>query len=146
MDWEPLSNRFTKMSRTDTMICAWGAAVTDHTHHGTVYPYPYPQCNAFPVSSLYHNAMLFRPPPMCTVFLGRTKCVLQCVLIFCCYGGWIAKDRGTIRSWCAGNFIRARFFVRTWIVSWWRWVEQIIFHPPFLWQSIIDHFHITDFG
>ena len=68
-------------------------------------PIPTVQCCSCFLST--HNAALFRPPVMCIVFLGRTKFVF----IFCCYGGWIATDRGTIRSSCAGNFIRARFFV-----------------------------------
>ena len=34
-----------------------------------------------------------------------------------------------------GAAVRAQVFVRTWIVSWWPWSEQIIFHIPFLRQG-----------
>ena len=93
---EPPPNRSTKMSRTDT----WGVAVADHTHTHRSYPIPTVKC--FSCYHSTHNVTLIRPPLMCVVFLGRTKCALQCLHFLLLW--WLNCNR----SW--NTFIVCRKF------------------------------------
>jgi hypothetical protein len=86
----------------------------------------YPQSKTFPVSflptllrsssflSATHRSSTATVALFASVVLKVCPAVCLC---FCCYGVPIATDRGIIRSTCAGDFLRAWIFVRTWIAS-----------------------------
>ena len=84
-----------------------------------------------PTTDYTHNAPQL--PTVQRFFLPASLPLCPCVEPVCTFRfiEWCRRVRPTT----AGDIIRASVFLPAWIVSWWRWSEQINFHVPVLRQG-----------